>query len=82
MRRNLQPPEEHSKLPLTLCSLALFGRWLRKWGVCSPCDCYLSCVSIWLSCERHTKFVILNAWQLEHGDHGVGIDVEMNISTN
>jgi hypothetical protein len=39
-------------------------------------------MSIWLSCESHAEFVVLNARQLEHGNHGVCIDVEVNISTN
>jgi hypothetical protein len=82
MWRDLQPPKELSKFSLTFCSLALFGGGLRKWGLCSPSNCYLSRVSIRLSRERHLEFIVLNTRQLEHGNHSVGIDVELNISPN
>jgi hypothetical protein len=42
----------------------------------------LSCVGMWLSRESHAKFAIPNTRQLEHGNHYVCVNVEVNIGTN
>jgi len=79
---DLKPTKEFSKFSLALCSFPFFGTGFREGGLGSPCDSYLSCMGIWLSGERHAEFVVLNAGQLEHGDHHVRVDVEMNVGTN
>jgi hypothetical protein len=79
---DMEPTNKFSKLPLTLHSLSLLWEGFRKWGVGSPCDSYLPCLSIWLSCERHADVAMLNTRQLEHGDHHMRIDVETDIGTN
>ena len=47
----------------------------------TSCNSYLSCVGMWLSRESHAKFAIPNARQLEHGNHCVCANVEVNIGT-
>jgi hypothetical protein len=79
---DLKPTEKFSKLSFTLRSLPLLEAGFRERGLGSPCDDYLSGVGMRLRRERHTEFAVLNARQLEHGDHCVCVDVEMNIGTN
>lgn len=82
MWRYLQPPEKVSKFSLTFGSLPFFRSGFFEWRTRPPCDRYLPCMSIRLRCERHAEFAKLNTRQLEHGDHSVRVDVEMNIGTN
>ena len=84
MQWDMKPTEKIPELSLTLHSLPFFGDGLCKleWGMSTSCNSYLSCVGLWLSRESHAKFAIPNARQLEHGNHCVCVNVEMNIGTN
>jgi hypothetical protein len=79
---DLKPTEKLSKFSFTFRSLPLFGARFREWGMGSPCDGYLSGMGIRLSCERHAEFAVLNTGQLEHSNHCVRVDVEMNIGAD